>query len=147
MAQRKIFTTGNHKLHIAQKTIFDRVLFFVSQRTRLLDNEPNAAKLGTNCAAGLSSPMTRRGLEIVRLAALGFGDKEISSQLGISHHTVESHWKRLRGKYLSSNRTAVVAAVLLSGFNIERSFLRTEIQRCAERIAELETELKELRGK
>ena len=46
--------------------------------------------------------------QIVELAAQGMTDKQIASHLGISRHTVDSHWRRLREKSGLSARTALV---------------------------------------
>ena len=49
--------------------------------------------------------------EVLRLAANGKTDKEIALILGISAHTVTTHWKRLRRHFDATSRTEVVAKV------------------------------------
>jgi|GEM_PF-2130326 Response regulator containing a CheY-like receiver domain and an HTH DNA-binding domain len=72
--------------------------------------------------SGLGDPVTaapppppaveRRIDRIVELASQGYTDKEISLKLGISKHTVDTHWQRLREKMGAKNRTAAVLAYL-----------------------------------
>lgn len=58
-------------------------------------------------------PITQRRIDqIVELASQGMTDKEISRDLGISRHTVETHWQRLRERLGVKNRTAAVLASL-----------------------------------
>ena len=41
--------------------------------------------------AELPTPLTRREIQVLRCMASGFTNREISSQLNISQHTVKSH--------------------------------------------------------
>ncbi|MCW5937016.1 MAG: hypothetical protein KIT11_06910 [Fimbriimonadaceae bacterium] len=56
--------------------------------------------------------LTPRLSQILHLAAEGKTDKEIASELMISHQTVESHWKRLRDRFGSSSRVFIVSRSL-----------------------------------
>jgi len=56
--------------------------------------------------------LTERQREIVQLAAKGCGDAEVANQLGISLHTVQSHWKRIREIYNSTSRGAIIASIV-----------------------------------
>lgn len=58
------------------------------------------------------SNVPRRIDQIVELAAQGYTDKEISQLLGMSNHTVRTHWQRLREKLGVKNRTTAVLAYL-----------------------------------
>jgi DNA-binding CsgD family transcriptional regulator len=51
-----------------------------------------------------------RQYEILNLISLGFGDKEIAAQLGVSAHTVRSHLTRLFREHRLHSRAALVAA-------------------------------------
>ncbi len=62
---------------------------------------------GKNPGEGL----TERQRQIVELAAKGFGDGEVANKLGISLHTVQSHWKRIREIFNATSRGAIIASV------------------------------------
>ncbi len=62
---------------------------------------------GKNPGEGL----TERQRQIVELAAKGFGDAEVANKLGISLHTVQSHWKRIREIFNATSRGAIIASV------------------------------------
>ncbi len=59
--------------------------------------------------------LTSRQAEIVKLAAEGYSDQEISEKLGLSLHTVLSHWKNIRERFGNKNRAAVISNVLSRG--------------------------------
>ena len=54
--------------------------------------------------------LSRREQEVVRLAAQGYCDKEIGTELGISLATVRTFWERIRVKTLTRSRTQAVCA-------------------------------------
>jgi DNA-binding NarL/FixJ family response regulator len=58
--------------------------------------------------------LTPRQRAILRLAALGHTDKEIAGTLGVSYHTVRTHFVRLCRAHGAPNRTALVALWLAS---------------------------------
>jgi LuxR family transcriptional regulator, maltose regulon positive regulatory protein len=60
-------------------------------------------------AAGLTRPLTRREIEILRLMAGGMQNQEIATQLFISTSTVKRHVANAYGKLDVGNRTAAVA--------------------------------------
>lgn len=49
--------------------------------------------------------MTRRELEVLRLVAIGYGDRPISMILGVSPSTAASHVKSIVGKLGATNRS------------------------------------------
>jgi len=62
-----------------------------------------------------AQPLRRLSLQQRRVlegAALGLTDKQIAERLGLSVHTVDSHWRHIRRKLGASNRAAAVAAWL-----------------------------------
>ncbi|MFL5459842.1 MAG: response regulator transcription factor [Gemmatimonadales bacterium] len=59
--------------------------------------------------------LTRRELSVLRLVALGLGNKEIASQLGISTHTVKYHLASLLAKLGVHSRTEAVTMGLRKG--------------------------------
>jgi two-component system, NarL family, nitrate/nitrite response regulator NarL len=61
-----------------------------------------------------ATPLTRRELEISRLIATGFSNKDIARRLGISLGTTKSHVHNLLGK-LSVQRRAEVMARMNAG--------------------------------
>jgi LuxR family transcriptional regulator, maltose regulon positive regulatory protein len=60
-------------------------------------------------AAGLTRPLTRREIEILRLMAGGMQNQEIATHLFISTSTVKRHIANAYGKLDVGNRTAAVA--------------------------------------
>ena len=68
-------------------------------------------------------PLSPRVAQIVSLSAEGLSSKEIAERLGIGVETVESHWKRLRERFDTGSRTAIVASAL----GQERDLLLIEI--------------------
>lgn len=55
--------------------------------------------------------LTERQRQIVEFAAKGLGDAEVANKLGISLHTVQSHWKRIREIFNATSRGAIIASV------------------------------------
>ena len=62
--------------------------------------------------AGACEPLTPREIEIVRLVALGLGNKEIARRLGVSVTTVRTHLSKIYGKLGTASRVelALLAA-------------------------------------
>ncbi len=58
--------------------------------------------------AGPAEALTEREVEVLRLAAQGFSNKEIGRRLGISARTVQGHLANIYGKLGVNNRTAAV---------------------------------------
>jgi DNA-binding NarL/FixJ family response regulator len=59
--------------------------------------------------------LTRREVEVLRLLARGFGNKEIATRLGISEHTAKFHISSILGKLGVSSRTEAVTEGLRRG--------------------------------
>ena len=59
--------------------------------------------------------LTPREIEVLRLLARGFGNKEIAARLGISEHTAKFHISSIIGKLDVSSRTEAVTQGLRRG--------------------------------
>lgn len=77
-------------------------------------------------------------MEILRLAASGLTDREIAISLGISPHTVSTHWKRLRSHFDATSRTEVVAKVIAEEADSRKQLDLDEQNRLLYEIAERE---------
>jgi len=56
-----------------------------------------------------------REIEVLRLMAEGYGNKEIASRLGISDHTVKFHISSILAKLGASSRTEAVTQGIRMG--------------------------------
>jgi predicted ATPase/DNA-binding CsgD family transcriptional regulator len=59
--------------------------------------------------------LTTREVEVLRLVAAGWADKEIATTLAISRHTASKHVASVRAKLAAPSRTAAVAAAREAG--------------------------------
>jgi DNA-binding NarL/FixJ family response regulator len=59
--------------------------------------------------------LTHRELEVLRMMARGFSNKEIADELGISNHTIKFHVASILGKLQSSTRTEAVSIGIRRG--------------------------------
>ncbi len=66
-------------------------------------------------AGELVEPLSPRELEVLRLIARGFSNKQIAAQLNITEHTAKFHLRSILGKLGVSNRTEAVTAALQRG--------------------------------
>ncbi|MBI4910796.1 MAG: response regulator transcription factor [Acidobacteria bacterium] len=66
-------------------------------------------------ATPLQEPLTPRETEILRMLALGIGNKEIAARLAISEHTVKYHVASILSKMGAGTRTEAVTAGLRYG--------------------------------
>jgi two-component system, NarL family, response regulator YdfI len=66
-------------------------------------------------SAALIEPLTTRELEVLGMMAEGWGNKEISSRLGISEHTVKFHVAAIMGKLNAESRTEAVTSGIRHG--------------------------------
>lgn len=64
---------------------------------------------------GLAEDLTRREFEVLRLAGMGLGNKEIAGRLEISEHTVKFHISSILGKLHASSRTEAVSLGIRRG--------------------------------
>jgi DNA-binding NarL/FixJ family response regulator len=74
-----------------------------------------ANRLAESSAQALPEPLTPREVEVLRLLALGVGNKEIAARLNISEHTVKFHVASLMGKLDAETRTEAVTTGLRLG--------------------------------
>lgn len=65
--------------------------------------------------AVITSPLTRRELDILRLMATSHTNREIASQLNIGEETVRTHVKHILGKLAQPDRTQAVIAAVRAG--------------------------------
>jgi len=65
--------------------------------------------------ADLSDPLTSRELEVLRLLALGYTNRQIAKDLVISLGTVKNHVEHIRAKLGVSDRTQAVVRALEYG--------------------------------
>ncbi len=54
------------------------------------------------------TPLSDRELEVARLIAAGYSNKQMASELGISHNTVARHVANIMRKMEAGNRTEAV---------------------------------------
>ena len=66
-------------------------------------------------AARISSHLTARETEVLRMIAEGLANKEIAWRLGISEHTVKFHVSALLGKLGAGSRAEAVGAGIRQG--------------------------------
>lgn len=59
-----------------------------------------------------ASVLTDRRRDIVRMAALGWGDKQICSHLAITQSGVRGHWHHIFGRLGANNRTEAVTKAM-----------------------------------
>ena len=59
--------------------------------------------------------LTNRELEVLRLLASGWGNKQIAGRLGISDHTAKSHVAQILAKLNAASRTEAVTIAIRSG--------------------------------
>jgi PAS domain S-box-containing protein len=89
--------------------------------------------------------LSKRELEVMRLAARGLTDQAIANRLGIGVATVGTYWNRIRSKMGSHSRTELVAQYLkveahgaISRLREENSQLHEELARKAQAQISLE---------
>jgi NarL family two-component system response regulator YdfI len=63
----------------------------------------------------LSEDLTPREIDVLRLLAEGFGNREIANRLSISEHTIKFHIRSILGKLRASTRTEAVTRGLRAG--------------------------------
>ncbi len=74
-----------------------------------------AGPAAVSAAETVSTPLTPRELEVLRMMADGAANKEIAWKLGISEHTVKFHVASILGKLDAGSRTEAVTRGLRSG--------------------------------
>jgi DNA-binding NarL/FixJ family response regulator len=83
-----------------------------------LANKTLARQLGASAATnqGQACSLTEREEEVLRGVALGYTNKEVANQLGISVKTVETHKVRICGKFDFRSRADMVQYALRQGW-------------------------------
>jgi LuxR family maltose regulon positive regulatory protein len=77
-----------------------------------LDTQPDPIP---SANSGLMEPLSERELEVLRLMAVGLGNKDIGDQLFISPQTVKTHTRNIYGKLDTHSRIAAVSKARLLG--------------------------------
>lgn len=99
------------------RSVLDGKAYFSSEVTQSLLN-PNAANnsaFDVDSEAMHLSKLTEREIEILKLIAEGFSNKEIGEQLYISHRTVDTHRTNLMKKLDSHNIAGLIKFAIKSG--------------------------------
>ena len=76
---------------------------------------PGQATAAADPSAGPVEVLTPRELEVLRLLAIGLGNKEIAGRLKISDHTVKFHVASIMGKLGAASRTEAVTLGIRHG--------------------------------
>ncbi len=63
-----------------------------------------------------SESLTKRELSVLKLAAMGYGNREIGEALGVSEETIKSRIRSVLGKLDASDRTHAVTLAIQRGF-------------------------------
>jgi DNA-binding NarL/FixJ family response regulator len=71
--------------------------------------------LDSSSGVRISSPLTGRETEVLRMIAEGLANKEIAWRLGISEHTVKFHVSALLGKLGAGSRAEAIGAGIRQG--------------------------------
>jgi len=83
--------------------------------TRELASQTRAVTSGSENGPDRLEELTAREVEVLRLMAEGFGNKQIASRLGISDHTVKFHISSILAKLSVSSRTEAVTQGIRMG--------------------------------
>ena len=59
--------------------------------------------------------LTARELDVLRLVALGLGDKQVARRLGLKTHTAKNHLRHVREKFGVTDRTSTVVIAMKAG--------------------------------
>lgn len=89
--------------------------------------------------------MSRRGEEILLLAAAGLTDKEIADELCISVRTVEGHWRRLREETGQPNKAGLLGQMLAQRLAQTEQNFTQQLAELEAKVAHAEREKAELR--
>lgn len=93
---------------IAGTYLHDLLAAFQQQQEMQKSREVTPAALSPSLATALPEPLTERELEVLRLVAEGFSNREIAERLVIAPSTVKTHLKNLYGKLDVHSRTQAV---------------------------------------
>jgi len=80
-----------------------------------VDSVPAARPREPESATALVEPLTPREIEVLRLLAEGFPNKEIAARLNISEHTAKFHVASIMGKLGATSRTEAVTLGIRHG--------------------------------
>jgi LuxR family transcriptional regulator, maltose regulon positive regulatory protein len=78
----------------------------ISQPMQIIPEHPN---ISDSISADMLEPLSPRELEVLKLVAAGFGNKEIAGKLEISPSTVKRHVNNVYGKLGVHSRTQAIA--------------------------------------
>jgi DNA-binding NarL/FixJ family response regulator len=88
-------------LAAAIRQSFDHCIYFADGRGSVRDDDLPARDVGAPTAAGL----TKREVEILRLAAEGYSNSELARMLWVTEQTVKFHLSNVYRKLNVANRT------------------------------------------
>jgi DNA-binding NarL/FixJ family response regulator len=60
--------------------------------------------------------LSKREIQLLRLAAIGSADKEIAREINVSVATIRTYWDRVKVKLGARNRTHAVVVAIVAGF-------------------------------
>jgi len=83
--------------------------------TKELASQTRSVSLSDDAAAETIEELTPREVEVLRLMAEGFGNKQIAARLAISDHTVKFHISSILAKLSVSSRTEAVTQGIRMG--------------------------------
>jgi two-component system, NarL family, response regulator YdfI len=83
--------------------------------TKELASQTRTVSTASENAADSLEELTAREVEVLRLMAEGFGNKQIAARLGISDHTVKFHISSILAKLNVSSRTEAVTQGIRMG--------------------------------
>ncbi len=67
-------------------------------------------------AHAADEPLTQREIEVLRLVAVGYPNKQVANQLSVSAETIKTHMKNIMDKLRAKDRTHAVTIALNRGF-------------------------------
>lgn len=83
--------------------------------TKELASQTRSVSLAEDATGETLEELTPREVEVLRLMAEGFGNKQIAVRLGISDHTVKFHISSILAKLIVSSRTEAVTQGIRMG--------------------------------
>jgi non-specific serine/threonine protein kinase len=86
-------------------------------RGLLMDLQAALGRARAGLGGDAGSPVTPRKKEVIRLVAVGLGNKEIARRMSISERTVEAHLEQVRNQLGFHNRAQIVAWAISGGLS------------------------------
>lgn len=83
--------------------------------------------------------LTAREKTIAELAAQGLTDREIAVELKLSVHTVNTYWARMRERFKTKSKTAVVAQFIRQEANRQIADLQSKLKSASQKTIEAQS--------